>query len=326
MVTTRQLAEKVIELYWRHCEPYPNPDEPKQPSKILHQSTAGADKQALIVRHILQFQAVADPKREHALPLSRARFMAPPGAYQHLVDDVEWTLVHMPLPRLQIVGRVEDRFLYEYNFTQATTRGAVELAQRGKPGPFDNRLNLRPGVGTSLVALNGILRPLIFRNWTAMVATMNSLRQSELAAFLFGEERISLIPLRTALVALQAGRCFYCHKAMVAECDVDHFVPWARHADNSIDNLVAAHRECNGKKSDFLAAAEHVEKWRARSVEQDTALVRIAEEQRWESRPERTLSVARAIYGMLPDDARLWRQRNELVLMERPRIVAALAA
>jgi hypothetical protein len=113
---------------------------------------------------------------------------------------------------------------------------------------------------------------------------------------------------------------------MVSACHVDHFVPWSRHADNSIDNLVAAHDDCNGKKSDYLAAAEHVVRWRERSARCAGDLVDIAREEAWESRPERTLSVARAIYRMLPDDARLWQSGRSFLVIDRPRIVTALAA
>jgi hypothetical protein len=113
---------------------------------------------------------------------------------------------------------------------------------------------------------------------------------------------------------------------MPSECHVDHFVPWSRHADNSIDNLVAAHDRCNGRKSDYLAAAEHVERWRDRSTRRAADLASLAGEKNWESRPERTFSVARAIYRMLPDDARLWQSGQNFVLIERPRITVALAA
>lgn len=327
MVTTRQMAEKIVELYWPHCAPYlgaelPGGGEPR----VLHQSTGRGDKQALIVKHILRFRDEVDLRRERSLPLPRARAMAPAGRYDELVNQVEWTLILMPLPRLQFIGREEDRFLYEYNFTRDTPKGVVDRYQRGETGGFDNRLNLQPGVGAALIALNGVLRPLIYRAWTTMVASMNGLQQSTLEDFLFGKERVSLRPVQPDLLDLQGGRCFYCDGGLAAACDVDHFLPWARHADNSIDNLVVAHPRCNGDKSDFLAAAEHVVRWRERSAQHEAALVEIARRHRWESRPERTLSVARAIYGMLPDDARLWRRGRDFILLERPRILGALAA
>ena len=105
---------------------------------------------------------------------------------------------------------------------------------------------------------------------------MNGLKESKLEDFLFGKERISLAPVRLDLCELQEGRCFYCGKGMTSAYDIDHFVSWARHADNSIENLVAAHNGCNGEKSDFLAAAEHVVRWRDRSTRYEADLARIA--------------------------------------------------
>ena len=88
---------------------------------------------------------------------------------------------------------------------------------------------------------------------------------------------------------------------MVAE--VDHFIPWARYPDNSIDNFVVADSRCNGLKRDFLAASEHVKRWTARFDSKGTvfsSLRTIAERQMWEHHPQRTLGVARATYLHLP--------------------------
>ena len=78
--------------------------------------------------------------------------------------------------------------------------------------------------------------------------------------------------------------------------------------------------------SDYLAAADHVERWRERSARHEADLARIAVEETWESRPGRTLGVARAIYGNLPHDAWLWQSGRDFVLIDGPRITAALAA
>jgi hypothetical protein len=320
MITTRQLAEKVIELYWPHCAPY------EDTCRVLRQNTGKGDTQAEIVRHIVEFRAAATVNPAASLPLSRARAAAAPGAYEKLVRLIEWKLIEMPLPRLQIIGGEEDRFLYEYGFTREISKRTVNEAQQGKSDGFDNRLLLKPGVSAALIALNGILRPLIYRNWALLVASMNGLKEPSVEGFLFGAERISLDPVRPRLRELQDNRCFYCEKGLGTGCHVDHFVPWARHADNSIDNLVAAHEGCNGMKSDYLAAADHVVRWRDRSARCAADLAEIAREEAWESRPERTVSVARAIYRMLPDDARLWVAGESFLVIDRPRIASALAA
>ena len=42
MVTTKQMAEKVVELYWVHCTPYYDADgSASEDHRVLHQSTGG---------------------------------------------------------------------------------------------------------------------------------------------------------------------------------------------------------------------------------------------------------------------------------------------
>jgi hypothetical protein len=91
---------------------------------------------------------------------------------------------------------------------------------------------------------------------------------------------------------------------MSASIDVDHFIPWARHPDNGLDNLVPTHPNCNRAKLDFLAAERHIERWRERT--EDVRLVSLAEEQSWDRSADTTVGVARAIYFRLPDGAPLW--------------------
>jgi len=326
-ITTHQLAEKVIELYWPHCAPYDSKRGVLRQNIGRRPSDGGkVDTQAEIVRHILEFrtkQVNADPAA--SLPLSRARAVAAPDAYEKLVHVIEWKLVQWPLPRLQVIGGEEDRFLYEYWFTKKPPRREVTDYQQGTSSSFDNRLALRPGVSAALIALNGILRPLIYRNWALMVADMNGLDEPHLEDFLFGAKRISLDPVRPRLRDLQGGRCFYCGSAVPLSCHVDHFIPWSRHADDGLDNLVAAHEECNSSKRNYLAAAEHVERWRERSSNQKAELSEIGEKEAWAMHPDRTLGVVRAIYRMLPNDARLWRSGRDFVVIDGVRIATALA-
>jgi 5-methylcytosine-specific restriction endonuclease McrA len=48
------------------------------------------------------------------------------------------------------------------------------------------------------------------------------------------------------------NRCLYCEKSIGQEADIDHLLPWARHPDNGIENLVVADSRCNNDKRDFL--------------------------------------------------------------------------
>ena len=79
---------------------------------------------------------------------------------------------------------------------------------------------------------------------------------------------------------------------------------------------MVAHERCNGRKRDFLAAPEHVGRWRERfGPDLSTApeLEAVAEDARWETAPERSVSVTRAIYLRLPADAKLWKRGEEFV-------------
>ena len=139
--------------------------------------------------------------------------------------------------------------------------------------------------------------------------------------------------VRGPIIELQEGRCFYCAERLASRAgqtpDVDHFIPWSRYPDDSLENLVVAHTRCNAQKSDFLAAAAHVDHWRARTRSGSPVsaeLDRLAEATGWTRHPDRTLGVARALYLRLPEDARLWLRGEEFVTADRPALEAALNA
>jgi hypothetical protein len=213
--TTQQLAQKVVELYWPQTAPYPG-------QKGLHVLAQHHGGQAEIVSAIQKFRerSAVDPSQ----PLSGARVQAP-NQYSRLVKLVEWKLVEMPLPRLQVIGEGQDRFLYNIAWNDAVRRQDLE------DGRFDNRIHLLEGVAEQLVQLSGLLRPLIQRSWAGMVAGMNrdTTDEARLQEFLFGAQRISLEPVRQNLRELQNNRCFYCDGRITGAADVDHFIPWARH-------------------------------------------------------------------------------------------------
>jgi hypothetical protein len=310
-VTTRQLAEKVIELYW--------PQTARFNGRTLRQNSG---RQARIVSDILTFRALL---RDPSATLRRAR-AENSGRFERLVHDVEWTLILMPLPRLQVLNGSRQRLVFEiaWDTTIERNRAAVREYQRNGTGPFDNQIRLLPGVGEHLVRLNGLLRPLIHRAWAAMVAKLNDLDESRLERFLFGVDRIELRRIRPSLADLQHGICFYCHERLPPDAEVDHFIPWARHPDNGVDNLVVADIRCNAAKRDFLAAEEHVRKWRKRNDTAAVALASLARDAAWESHPEQTLGAARGIYLRLSPEARLWVCGPEFARASLPSLRAAL--
>ena len=164
MVTTRQLADKIVEIYWPHTVPFASRAE----ARILSKNTRG---QAEIVSAVLTFRS------RHAPDASVGRWharLAAPAAYERLVRTVEWKLIEMPLPRLQMMGQSLDPFIYEIHWDARVQRRDIE-----RDG-FDNRVLLRPRVGEYFLQLNGLLRPLIQRRWAAMVARLNRLQDSQL--------------------------------------------------------------------------------------------------------------------------------------------------
>jgi hypothetical protein len=181
-------------------------------------------------------------------------------------------------------------------------------------------------VAEHLIELSGVLRPVVRREWALMVAGMNALPESKLEEFLFGAARVPLDAVREPLRELQAGRCFYCAGRLDARCDVDHFIPWARYADNALDNLVVAHPRCNGQKRDFFAAVPHLVHWADRSLRHGPDLESLSKSAAWPRDAERSRAVASALYTRLPVGARLWVAGDEFVAIDQVRVGEVFAA
>lgn len=307
VVKSRQLAEKVIELYWQQTRAWSN--DQTDSTVVLRQNNsrdtlAGG---ARIVRLVHELQTELRTSGASVWP-SRARSLDP-VAWRKLVDEVELSLVEMPLPKLQRVGGENRQWLYRIAWDDGPNkvrRGEVRKLQRGQNSSFSGEIELRPGVADAFRRLHGILRPFVLQSWSEKVGQLNDLEAARLHGFLFGSDRTSLAPVRNHLVELQSGYCFYCREPMRASIEVDHFVPWARHPDNGLHNLVAAHHRCNNSKRDYLAAVRHVADWRERSEHRSRELAQIGADVGWELGSGRALGAARAIYLGLPEDAVLW--------------------
>ncbi len=115
---------------------------------------------------------------------------------------------------------------------------------------------------------------------------------------------LNVLPLNSSYRRRSVGRTGH----------VDHFLPWARYPDDGIHTTAVADEWCNGSKRDFLAGPDHLERWRERNTAHAAALARAAVETKWESRPDETVGVARAIYLRLSASAQLWDRAGEFVL------------
>jgi len=305
IVTTTQLARKIVESYWRQVSSYDT-------SGLVLVQNAG--RSAIVPRKIAEFRSrygegltLCEAERQHRMPFAA------------LVREVEWVLVKMPLPKLQRFGGACDSFVYSIHWDDDVLRGTFNDGRA-----FDNRIFFADDAAANLVRLSSLLRPLIQERWASKVADLNSLEVDRLGKFLFGVDRTSLTRLVEPLRELQAGRCFYCENPLSRALHVDHFIPWSRHPDDGIDNLVLAHERCNLEKRNFLAGREHLRRWRRRESEADLGLAEIAEQKAWPRDAERTLGSVRAAYLAVSREQRLWLGGSEFELAERAELRSAL--
>ena len=294
-VTTAQLARRVVELYWPQVRSFP------ALQRVLGQNRGG---QATIARLVADF-------RQRYPDLTAPPRLGPlaPEGFATLLDDVEWVLVEYPLPRLQRVGRGEERFIYEISWGETVTRGEFVRYRRSAGGDrgFDNTIRFQPGAAECLVALAAVVRPQVQHQWLGMVRSINGLPDAELEGFLFGTERIGLTDLHRPLNRLQNGLCFYCCESLTgSQSQVDHFLPWSRYPDDCLDNLVLAHDRCNRNKLHFLADLDFGRRWEERSLANNARLDEIAGAARWSRDRVRTFGVVASVYQRVPDGIRLW--------------------
>jgi hypothetical protein len=234
-LSTRELAEQVIVLYWRQSRPFPAPhSEP-----LVLQQNAG--RQAKIISDV--------EKVQHQYGGSLAALQRRREEWSRLVGEVEATVQKMPLWKLQTVGDERLDFLYEN-------------LDRG------NQITLRPGVAYCLRTFYDLVTDLVRGAWLRYVRRYNASvlgESSELGSFLFGSERSNLAVYQPILMEVQRGLCFYCERALRTSGEVDHFVAWSRYPVDLGHNFVLADAACNRHKSDHLAAEPHLERWLLRN-------------------------------------------------------------
>ena len=299
-VSAQRVGRRVLELFWPHAVPYTaGPDG----YRYLRHSTQSGD----LVAKIAAFREAHTLGAGMTVEQARERF---PEALAGLEDQVAVTVIRMPLPKLQrfstSAGAREVRFLYDYGWPDEVPEGRVR-----SPG-FDDTLYLQLGAGEWLVRLAGVLRPIIQQRWAAFVAerSQDVVDVAYLDEFLFGSTRANLQRVRAPLLEAQEGSCFYCGTpARPSNADVDHFVPWSRHPDNGLHNLVAAHSACNNAKRDSLAATVHLAHWLERTMLGGSDrgwLLELGRELHWPADPARGVGTVRAAYLWLPEGTLLW--------------------
>jgi hypothetical protein len=312
-----EIGRRVLRLYWPQTAPYASSSDAllRASDPVLTQSST-QDIPSKLAQWRQKYHLSAGASIEDAAA-------ADPAQWDTLSKQLAATVVRMPLTRLQRFGRgsgsVEERFLFDFPWTDGVS--AATVLRDG----FDDRIQFRPGVSSLLVRLAPLLRPLIQLRWAEQVAARNTdlVDSHQLAEFLFGASRISLDRVRGPLSESQNGKCFYCGGPLGNSPAVDHFLPWSRHPDNTLDNLVVADSRCNGSKSASLAGIEYLEIWVTRfeaESQADVMLQEIARLTNWPRRAEGTLASARASYLWLPPSVRLWKSRLQLETADTSRI------
>ena len=287
VVPVRELAERVLEIYWHQVLPFEG--------ELLKQTTQPI---AAILREAVRLRAVSNVgDRRVALAVARLRA---PTDYATVVTAIGLTLVRQPLPRLQRIGPgPSPSFLYDDSWMHDNISPA-QLAAHG--GAFE----LYPGVAWSLTRLSGLLKPALEVLWVDDVRRWNKglvAHVPDIAGHLFGRDRVSLAPARAALLDAFGAECFYCAASVGASAPVDHVLPWSRVGIDGLANLVVACRRCNGNKSQSLPAPWLVERVVARD---ETVMEQVAVQLRWPTQLDRVVAAARGLYRGQAAGTPLW--------------------
>ena len=268
VLSTADIAEQFVRLYWPQAMPYPAGDNPG----ILRQNTGG---QALVVQELA--------KRHNRYQGSLARLERSRSDWGHLRRRVERTVREMPLWKLQTVGSERLEFLYQNVDSGAWVR-------------------LQPGVAYCFRVFYPLLTDVIEGAWSHFVQRLNPRllgQVVDLRSFLFGSQRTPLAVFRPLLVAVQESRCFYCESDIKSGGTVDHFIPWRRYSLDLGHNFVLVHRACNSSKSDLLAAEEHLERWTERNWTRRDELEQGFDDRRVLHDWPATRQIARWAYGQV---------------------------
>lgn len=247
MLSTKQIGERFIHLYWRHASPY-GAGQGGVTSGVLVQNMGN---QAAVLSAIADFRASGG-----AATPQQAAFQPHYGA---LLARVTATVSAQPLNYLQNFGGVTDPFLF------------VRLGA--------GKVLLKAGVGYCLRRFYVLVQQLARSHWVRHIKA-NRRNHSILGDsggledFLFSTSRQSLALMGDGLRKLDGGHCFYCGGAL-SSSDVDHYVPFSLYPRDLAHNFVLAHSACNRSKSDTLAARPHLERWLERLMTQADSLSEI---------------------------------------------------
>lgn len=233
MLSTRQLGERFIDLYWRHVTPF-------------SRGTAGAGHGVLAQNNGAQAAVISAIEEFRArVPASSVQVAARHATFAALLSAVTQTVSAQPLTYLQNFGGGSDEFLYDR--------------------PASGKVRLKAGVVFCLRRFQPLIQQIARSHWVDHIKANrrnhNILGDAgDLEEFLFSTSRQSLAEMGQGLRRLEGTSCFYCG-ASLTSVDVDHFIPFTQYPRDIAHNFVLAHPTCNRSKSDTLAAKRHLVRW-----------------------------------------------------------------
>ncbi len=282
-VSLLALADRFIDLYWHQLDPFAG-------DIVLAQGKGGEPQ---IPGAVARLKSRSQFKGEWRPGRARTS-----KAYLRTQRAIAKTIAQMPATHLQHPGGQggPGDFIFDSSWLwkKLTIR---ELDAHGW------HLDLLPGVRDSLLDVSPLLIPAVQRLWEQDVRRFNRApgEAPDLAAFLFGEDRIALAPLRDPLRELQSNRCFYCEVVLGADTHIDHVVPWSRCASNDLANLVLTDPGCNSAKSDALPSEEVLASATGRG-----GLEKIIALTAWACDAPRVLATGRTLLRHAPIGTRVW--------------------
>ncbi|WP_278312660.1 HNH endonuclease [Lolliginicoccus levis] len=309
-VTVPALAQRVIAYYWPQVQPY-SPSGPLRQGWAQGSSPGPGRGMPRIPRLIEEARAAL--RAEGHATAGHARESGSP-IYQRLVREVAYQLARNPLTYLQTPVRVPQGASTDFLFDASGFHNSISRAALDAHGP----LVLRPGVAAALRECAPLLRPVVEMTWIADIVRFNAaeLDQEDLAGFLFGADRSSLIRLHDPLRDIQHGRCFYCDALLRATPHVDHVLPWSRIPLDGTANLVLTDARCNGNKLAMLPVRDHHE----RAIARPGSLLReLSAASGLPVLLDRTTDAGTGIYTTIPTGTLLWRGRDSYEIHQRRR-------
>ena len=239
-ISYQQLAEQFIQLYWMQVLPF---SDHSSDSVLRQSSTTG---QASVINSILNLQ---HKTQTTSLTIARTQNTK---LWLSTIKDIASIIKKYPAKYLQSAeDKVSREFLYIYDSTSKV-------------------ITLKPGIAYCFTRFSKIINKLCQQYWTEFVRK-NRHNQPyfsddiDLQQFLFHQSRQSLKVLESILIDTQQGQCFYCHKALKNNIEVDHFIPWSKYSIDTTHNFVLTDHTCNNSKRDYLAEELFYEKWLKRN-------------------------------------------------------------